>query len=122
QSAGQMAHAMGLQYWMTSDPGYATLAVEPFAEGGDLLMLPGAYQGGLPNTYLAAVQPWITQARMANPKVKLYGKVDFLHGTPQQDVAALQAIEMQIDGIAVTVSAADLTSNLPTFEALLAQN
>jgi hypothetical protein len=122
QAAGQMAHGLGLQYWMTSDPGYATAAIEPFAEAADVIMLPGAYQEGSPATYLAAVQPWISQARAANPKVKLYAKVDFLHGTPEQDLAALQAVETQVDGIAVTVFDADLTSNLPTLQALVAQN
>jgi hypothetical protein len=122
QTACLGAHALGLQYWMTADPGYATAAIEPFAECADVIMLPGAYQEGSPSTYLAALLPWITEARAANPNIKLYAKVDFIHGTPQQDLAALQAVETYVDGIAVTVSDPDLTSNLPTLQALIAQN
>jgi hypothetical protein len=48
--------------------------------------------------------------------------VDFLHGTPQQDLAALEAIETSIDGIDVYVQDVDLASNLPTLQALIAQN
>jgi hypothetical protein len=89
QIASQLAHGMGLQSWMTSDPGYATAAIEPFAEVSDVILLPGAHQEGSPGDYLNLLMPWITQARAANPNVKLYAKVDFTNGTPEEDLAAL---------------------------------
>jgi hypothetical protein len=122
QTAGQGTHALGLQYWMTPDSTYATLTIEPFAESADVILLPGAQDEASPSTYLNDLVPWIQQARMANPKVKLYAKVDFTHGTPQQDLAALEAVETEVDGIAVTVLQADLTANLPNLQSLIAQN
>jgi hypothetical protein len=84
QTAGQGARALGLQYWMTTDPVYATLTIEPFAESADVILLPGAQDEATPSTYLNDLVPWIQQARAANPHVKLYAKVDFINGTPSR--------------------------------------
>jgi hypothetical protein len=65
--------------------------------------------------------PLIAQAKAANPAVKVYVQVDFIAGTPQQALAALQAVQTSIDGIAVYASSADLT-NLRTLQSLIAQN
>jgi hypothetical protein len=48
--------------------------------------------------------------------------VDFLNGTPQQDLAALEAVETHVDWIGVIVSDADMTANLRTLQALIAQH
>ena len=107
---------------MTADPGYAAAAIEPFAESSDVILLPGAHQEASASAFQAFLLPLIAQAKAANPHVKVYAKVDFVNGTPDQDLAALLAVENSIDGIAVTVSDADLTTNLPTLQALIAQN
>jgi len=122
QSAAQLAHGMGLQFWMTADPGYAQNTIEPFAMSSDVILLPGAHQEYSPSAFQAFMLPLLAEARAANPNVKLYAKVDFVNGTPQQDLAALEAVETSIDGIAVTVTDADLTTNLPTLQSLIAQN
>jgi hypothetical protein len=87
-----------------------------------VIILPGAHLETSPSAFEAFLVPLILQARAANPTVKIYGRVDFIHGTPQQDLAALQAIETYIDGIDVYVTDSDLPYNLPTFQALVAQN
>jgi hypothetical protein len=121
-AASQTVHGLGLQFWVTTDPGFAATTIEPIAENADVLVMPGAYLEASPSAYQAFVVPLIAEARAANPRVKIYGRVDFINGTPQQDLAALEAIERQIDGIDVYVTDSDLASNLPTLQALIAQN
>jgi hypothetical protein len=122
KTASQVLHGMGLQFWMTTDPGFASTIIEPMAENVDAIILPGAHLESSPSAFKSFLVPLILQARAANPNVKIYGRVDFIHGTPQQDLLALEAIETYIDGIDIYVQDSDLTSNLPTLQALIAKN
>jgi hypothetical protein len=121
KTLGTVVHGLGLQVWVSPDDGFAQAAIEPIAENADVIILQEARNVPSPTKYEAIMLPLIAQAKAANPAVKIYAKVDFTNGTPQQDLAALQAIETKIDGISLSVSDGDLT-NLDIFRALLAQN
>src|SRR5262249_36427719 len=121
QSMAQVVHGMGLQLWVSPDDGFAQTTIEPIAANADAIILQEARNVPDPSAFAAKLLPLIAQAKAANPNVKVYAKVDFTNGTPEQDVAALQAVETQIDGVSVYVTNSDLT-NLGILQSLLAQN
>jgi hypothetical protein len=121
KSAGQVVHGLGLQFWVVPDDAFAETTITSIAQNADVIVLQGQRYETSPSSFQAFMVPLIAQAKAANPAVKVYAQVDFIAGTPQQALAALEAVDTFIDGIAVYVSSADL-SNLASLQALIAQH